>query len=519
MLPRVAPTTGALQPSIALQAAGEVDAAAHPPLSAAVLANLRAEVLLRLLETMLKHMPPMAGQSPGRDLVETLLTVLKTLPGNEGEAGRKLADLLARLPADLRPGVEKLVGTVLSAMPTRSLVEIVRNPNGPEALKLASLLATSLGLKEAPAGGAGSAQKPLGLTAQQLAAVSRSGQQQQPAQQAAVVADARLLQTALKRIFDTEGAGRPRALPGRTDSLSTDSPTTAAQTRLPAETPLAARGETRMPLPAVAADDQPVDAAAATPRHNGSAEEIETPAAKRAEVPERAQLPNTTGQAVARNVLHAVARDLPPALLMEAVAHLVENLTPEEATVLRALLDRPFDPASEQEMAAIIREQAEGAGEPDGATEAGKTRPGHTQPTAAQPLAEGNEPLPAAQAREAAHAQPAAVPDALPDRMLPAAAMREGIPLAFVPYLPAEEDVDWREAAEATEDEAADEAADEDGAEGETGDASGEEAEQNAAGEEPEDPDMTRRREKTAELVGPLEPGLVFYQKLGDYWT
>src|SRR5690606_2238794 len=112
---------GALQPSIALQAASEVDAAAHPPLSAAVLANLRAEVLLRLLETMLKHMPPMAGQGAGRDLVETLLTALKTLPGNEGEAGRKLADLLARLPADLRPGVEKLVGTVLSALPAGNL--------------------------------------------------------------------------------------------------------------------------------------------------------------------------------------------------------------------------------------------------------------------------------------------------------------------------------------------------------------------------------------------------------------
>ena len=36
---------------------------------------------------------------------------------------------------------------------------------------------------------------------------------------------------------------------------------------------------------------------------------------------------------------------------------------------------------------------------------------------------------------------------------------------------------------------------------------------------EPESPDMARRREKTAEMVGVIEPGLVFYQKLGDYWT
>jgi len=516
MLPRVAPTTGTLQATPALPAGGAADAAANLPVTAAALANLRAEVLLRLLETMLKHMPPMAGADPGRELVETLLTVLKTLPGNESEAGRKVADLLARLPADARPGVEKLVGTVLSALPTRSLVEIVRNPNGPEALKLAALLASNLGLDEAPAGGTGNPQKPLGLTAQQLAAVSRSGQQQQPVQHAAVLADARLLQTTLKRIFDTEGAGRPRPLSGQTQNLSAEQPATATQTRLPADAAGAARAEARLPLPAAAADDRPVDAAAATPRHNGSAEETEMPALKRADVPERTALPNTAGQALARSVLHAVARDLPPALLMEAVAHLVENLTPEEATFLRALLERPLDPASEQEMAALTREQAEGAAEQDGAAEAGKTRPGHGQPAATPPLTEENE-LPAAQARDAAHAQPAAVSDTLPDRILPAAALREGVPLAFVPYLPAEEDLDWKEAAETAQDEATDE--EDGGEEGQAGDTSGEDADGKGAEEEPEDPDMARRREKTAALVGPLEPGLAFYQKLGDYWT
>ena len=34
-----------------------------------------------------------------------------------------------------------------------------------------------------------------------------------------------------------------------------------------------------------------------------------------------------------------------------------------------------------------------------------------------------------------------------------------------------------------------------------------------------EAPDTARRREKTAEMVAVIEPGLVFYQKLGDYWT
>ena len=88
------------------------------------------------------------------------------------------------------------------------------------------------------------------------------------------------------------------------------------------------------------------------------------------------------------------------------------------------------------------------------------------------------------------------------------------MPLAFVPYLPAEEDIAWPESREAGEDEATgedDEAGEEDG------DAPQED--QGGGEPEPESPDMARRREKTAEMVGVLEPGLVFYQKLGDYWT
>ena len=100
-------------------------------------------------------------------------------------------------------------------------------------------------------------------------------------------------------------------------------------------------------------------------------------------------------------------------------------------------------------------------------------------------------------------------------RTLPAAVAREGIPLAFVPYLPAEEDLEWSQTREAEEDEATDE----DGAAGEH-DGGEKNADDTAEdGDEPETPDMARRREKTAEMVGVIEPGLVFYQKLGDYWT
>ena len=89
MLPRMATTTDTVQPSLAVPAGASVEAAARPQLSAAALANLRAEVLLRLIETMLKHMPRTGEANPGRDLLETLLAVLKALPGLEGAAAPK----------------------------------------------------------------------------------------------------------------------------------------------------------------------------------------------------------------------------------------------------------------------------------------------------------------------------------------------------------------------------------------------------------------------------------------------
>lgn len=116
-------------------------------------------------------------------------------------------------------------------------------------------------------------------------------------------------------------------------------------------------------------------------------------------------------------------------------------------------------------------------------------------------------------------AQPATVVDVTPDRLLPAAMPRDGIPLAFVPYLPAEEDLEWSENTSPEDDEAADEDAAGDEAEGEGESAAQQDAEAGSSDDEPESADMARKREKTAEMVGVIEPGLVFYQKLGDYWA
>lgn len=502
MLPHVAPTTGTAQSTPALQAGGTADAAVKPQLSAAALANLRAEVLLRLIETMLKHMPPAGGNDPGRDLLETLLTLLKSMPGGEG--GRKLADIITRLPPELRPSVEKLIGTVLSAMPTRSLVEVVRNPNGPEAQKLANLLTTSLPAETLAGGAAERQQKPVALTAQQLAAVARHDGTQQAGQ---TPGDARALQTVLKRIFDLDGNSRPRALP--VDTAEADEPL-PVQNRAAVATGGPARAEPRLPA-ARTGGQEPLEAAAATLRHQGSAEELDAPAliAKRAETPVRSQIANAAGQALARGVLQAVTRDMPPEMLMQAVAHLMENLSPEEASFLRTLLERPFGPEVEQELAQIVRGQAE-----DSARTGGKAQPETTHSTQPRPAGEPDKPLPLQQARGAAPA--VAFADATPERLVATPMLREGVPLAFVPYLPAEENVEWPEPREAEQDEAGEENQGEDGG----GEAQAEaEAEGDAPGEEPESADMARRREKTAEMVGVLEPGLVFYQKLGDYWT
>lgn len=608
MLPRVAPTTGTTQPTPALAAGASVaagssiDAAVKAPLSAAALANLRAEVVLRLIETLLKHMPRTGEASPNRDLLETLLTVLKTLPGREGESGRKLADLIAKLPPEMRPAVEKLISTVLTAMPTRTLVEIVRNPNGPEAQKLAILLATNLTAEDnhATEGHTAGAQKPAALTAQQLAVVGRHSLQQAAQMAQLLSGDARTLQAMLKRIFDFDGGSKPHAataqpaettvIAGKTEKAATlpraesavktetaattakvETAATAVKTETTATTAKAEtadKAETRAtttaraelanairqpdetaalqrtpegrpiantPVPALAEDHAPVETAQNAKPQQADAKQPEhatSATVKREEPSVRQPIANTAGQALARSVLQAVARDLPPALLTEAVIHLVENLSPEEATFLRTLLERPLDfvlppdadltetklpPVVDPEAEAVVAaEQDVDMASADISEEAARQRPDPAQ-TASVParqapvLAEEARPAQRLAENGAAQAQAAAQPDLA----LPTAVAREGVPLAFVPYLPAEEDLEWSQAQEAEKDEAADE----DGAAGEHD--GGEENADGTAddGEEPETPDMARRREKTAEMVGIIEPGLVFYQKLGDYWT
>jgi hypothetical protein len=547
MLPDLATTIGTSQVPPAVRPGVSADAGAKPQISAAALANLRADVLLRLIETLLKHLPATGGPDANRNLLETLLAAIKSLPGRDSENGRKLAGLIAKLPPELRPGVEKLIATVLSAVPTRALVEIVRNPNGAEAQKLAHLIAASLPHEdgaESPAATAGRQQKPLALTAQQLAAVARHGSEQASQLEKTTVSDARALQSALKRIFDQDGT-RPGAIAARAAE-----PAAARQaadaSALAARIDAATTAQTRVAGAETRVAAEPFAGAAEAAVEQDGAEE--TVAAKRETPPARGETANTAGRALARGVLHAVARDVPPALLMAAVAQLVAGLSPDEAKYLRALLERPFEPGMAEPDAGIIDidlsladdsapELAEGDGAADDARQASVTEDGDgaagpddspelalTQPkartetaqTAALPtrqVAEQDE-LPTTRLPEGA--RPATTADGMPDALPATAVLREGVPLAFVPYLPAEEDVDWHEGAEKDETKDDDEATNE---EGDRGEEAGAESDDEAAAEEPEGADMARRREKTADMVGVTEPGLVFYQKLGDYWT
>lgn len=538
MPPHGALTTGALQPALAPQASAPVDAGTvRPQPSATTLANLKAEVLLRLVEAMLRHLP--RGQEAGakRSLLETLLSALKALPGREAENARRLADLLAKLPPEARPSVEKLIGTVLSSLPTRSLAEILRNPNGPEAQKLANLLMKGLaavGNGENPAGTAEHPHRLPGLTTQQLAAVGRHSAQ---ASQSGLplAADTRSLQAALKRIFDLDGT-KPRPTIGRDGTPSLGAQTAASSGSFAdvarKGSPLAER-DTRPEarLPAAAGRDGEQASKSITPAEVPAAE-AEGLEAQRGEGIARSQAAQPA-QGSARAILQAVLREAPPEVVRAVVADMLAHLSEEETQVLRALLEQPLDDASgseaepadlptpqtsEETAAETAEGSSDGASEPQQAEQGprrGETAVPATPALRETPDQEEIRPIP----RATADAAPAAAAaDARPELALFVAPVRESVPYAFVPYPTAADEAEQVAPEESEEEQAADEEQDgeatEDGEESTTEDSS-----QDEATIPQESADMERRREKAAEMVGVMEPGLVFYQKLGDYWT
>ncbi|MCD2183967.1 hypothetical protein [Rhizobium sp. GN54] len=564
MLPRLATPVTVPIPSPQDPATGAAPVAARQQLSPEALSNLRAAVLLRLLEAMMRQIEQGGDKgNAARQLLEILLEAMKALPpreGGDGDATRRLALLIARLPAEMRPAAERLLATVLATAPTRILMEIIRNPAGPDAQRLAQAL---LAAADEPGGKSDrpTASQPRFIPGEvQLAAAAGNDRQRQ--RDAGV--DSRVLQAALLRLF--EGGAEPDRS-ARTSPRSAPVPT-LPQPQQPVTAPAgksveAGVGSVSLPQ---RTNEAPLSARApATPANivlGGLPADVQESAARLAS-PDRGLSPVTDRSTAASEAGRASA--IPTAVpvvapgrehegVLRMIAGIVADLTADEALVLRLLLQAPLPDLPERASpAASMPDLPADADDPAGRLRAADAMPersavtvggtvpapttaeaAHTaRPAIAQPqdIAE-DEALagrPAAAAEDAdvpARPTPLPLPLPLPERAaLPL--FRDGVAVPFVPYLPAQDELEPQDPArreppedeEETTDTAGENGAgdERDGDERDGGDAGGE-----AEGEPPEEtdtPEMAKRRRKIEDLVGPPDPGFAFYQKLGEYWT
>ena len=211
MLPRLAIAT-ATTPTGQTPAASGALASGRTP-AAEVIANLRAEVLLRLVETMLKQLQRGQSQNgPANALLEILLDALKTMPAGSSERGeglRDIAAILARVPPEARPAVERLLHKTIASLPTRILVEILRNPESPAAQKLASMIAL-LSAADADAPDVHSDRPRAIVALEAKLAESHTERRPFPRRENGLIGrgDARALQAELRRLFEPGAATR-----------------------------------------------------------------------------------------------------------------------------------------------------------------------------------------------------------------------------------------------------------------------------------------------------------------------
>ncbi|MCP8896762.1 hypothetical protein KYK29_17695 [Shinella daejeonensis] len=498
MLTQTAPAIGTTPSSTAVPVETTAGARSEPPAPAIApaiaLAGIRAEMLLRLFEALIGRMPEEGGRdnAAGRPLLEALIAALKSLPEAGDKGRRPLFELLVRLPPNLRPAAETLVRTLLSSMPTRTLMEAWRAPDTPKAQKLIALLSERLaaqGNREGEIAPAGARRPPAtGLTIQQLAALDGRTGQQTANTQPAPSADARALQNALVRLFEMEG--------GRLQSSRFHSAPAGGEKAAP-PTPARVSGQEPAARPTEsghAGERAPVaprqDHATVAPVRNGTAEPA-LPAAK-ADRMQAADHP-------AERLPHTAPRLASQGALQQAVVRFIASLPPKDAQFLRLLLEKPLDMGGEPK----ARPMAGGPAAPLTGTGDAVERPARpaakTPETASADLRE----MPAAARRD-----PVTTTQAVP--------LREGVPLAYVPYLPAEDDPDWDAVEDARNEEDEDPGGDtDDGGEPDDDERPDDAADATAS----ESPDMAQRRRKTEEMVGTQEPGLSFYRTLGDYWA
>ncbi len=571
MLPRIATSITVPIPSPTEPAGNGAPDAARPVLSAEALANLRAAVLLRLLEAMMRQIERGGDGTGGgnsgnngnsgvsRQLLDALFSALKTLPprGGAGEdATRNLANLIARLPAELRPSTEKLLTAVLASTPTRTLMEVIRNPGGPDAQRLAHALLSAAAQSGGEDGPVARPPQLFSPAAAQLATAGRREEEAIPARREDNV-DSRSLQAALQRLFDGEkesniGAPTRSPLPVRQEDASTPPrkpvPEETVRTLQPAPRPATeaqapVREDARAPGRPAAEVNRPLSTMDTPVQNTVGREVIEGPA----------QTTNVRGAVSAQaggTVPASVGREQEG--MMRLIAGVIANLSDDEALVLRLLLQAPLP--DEPDMPSLqIPTPPEGDEQPERLPKAANTA---QAPVAEATPARAPEQAPADAVKERAApaaasltlpadaddtqagqprafgqgettpARPPAValPDQLTERPPLPAMMREGLAIPFVPYLPAADDLETREARrkdETEEDESTTE--DEDAPDDRPQDEDAGDGDAQGDGQQPsgqaDTPDMERRRRKVEELVGPPDPGFAYYQKLGEYWT
>lgn len=556
MLPRIATPVTVPTPAPQAPATEAAPAPVRQQLSPEALANLRAAVLLRLLEAMMRQLEQGGDQGhAARHLLEVLLEAMKALPprdGAEGDATRRLALLIARLPAEMRPAAERLLATVLATAPTRILMEIIRNPAGPDAQRLAqALLAAVKAPGGDPAAPAASQARFIPGEAQLVAAATGDRQRQREAS-----GDGRSLQAALRRLF--EGGAEPLSdRPARTGPRSASAPALPQQD---AAAPIPKRADIG-PLPQQRTQEAP-PVAGRTTAMPANAEAGNLPAngrdALRPEVPDRGPAiadrsraaPEAGRSPVTSAALPtaAVGREYEGVLRM--IAGIVADLTADEALVLRLLLQAPLPdlpdvseaPASAAAMSEMTEDGDETAGRlrtetamPDrSAVAAGTDMRGpstseaeNAARAAVQPqraledeTPAGRPPVAAEDSEAPARTSPVPLPPQLPERAaLPQ--FRDGLAVPFVPYLPAQDDLepeDRRRQPSGDEEETTD-TSDENGSDGEKAGGDAGAGDGGQTDDEADTPEMAKRRQKIDDLVGPPDPGFAFYQKLGEYWT
>lgn len=135
-------------PSLGTASAETAHAAQQQPRGPISVSPLQSDVVMKIVDTLSRHflgkdvLPPEALAR----LVETLAHVLKVPPlPNEStmEFARRLAAIVETMPPEIRQLAEKQLGLRQLGISARVLAEALRNPNGSDAARIATVLETA----------------------------------------------------------------------------------------------------------------------------------------------------------------------------------------------------------------------------------------------------------------------------------------------------------------------------------------------------------------------------------------